>query len=50
MINVNGYPFSFCSQFKSSRDNIVADIDDVGIQKQPIDMIGTKLILTKLKA
>jgi len=32
-INVNGYPFSFCSQLKSSRDNIVADIDDAGIQK-----------------
>jgi hypothetical protein len=34
-----------CSQFVQ-----VADIDDAGIQKQPIDMIGTKLTLAKLKA
>jgi len=53
-LNVNSYPFSVCfrdrrSRPRSSRGNIVAGVDDAGIQtgeskKQPIDMMGTKLI------
>ncbi len=49
-INVNSYQFSFCSQLKSWRDNIVADIDDAGIQKAADRYDRNELILATLKA